>query len=715
MADEKTPLIGSREEPESVYVNVTPSGGPSASRDHTYAHTDGETFADRSSGSKSTEIKPNPLYEPYDGPVVTNRSTDYASVGARYRARQTSSVADVTIPITISWKDVNVYATPQNRGFCRGPAPGAEPKHILRNVSGVVKPGTLLAILGASGAGKSTLMNVLTFRNQTKNLVVQGDVRVNGVEIGKDIRNMSAYLQQNDLFIGTLTVREHLTFRALLRMDKRLGRKERLRKVDEVIQELGLSKCANTVIGTPGRVKGISGGEQKRLAFASEVLTNPPLIFCDEPTSGLDSYMAKNIVQMLKLLVSNGRTIITTLHQPSSEVFEMFDQLLLLAEGRVAYMGPASEAKAFFSSEEFRCPANYNPADFFIMTLAILPDDVDQCKHKVENVCNSFEKTNTYKNMITENEELAKSSNVGYKVNFDADESRYGASWFAQFRSVLWRSWVTNIRDPMVFKAKLFQSIVIAVMLGLIYLKTDDVYNQNDVQNINGILFLMLIQMTMQNLFAVINTFPLELPIFLREYASGLYGVDVYFLSKNLAELPAFLIFPFIFATIMYWMSGLYQAVDSYLILCGIIVFSANIAGSFGYMVSTAFSSVNMALAVAPAIMTPLLLFGGFFLNNNTISDWLVWIKYLSWFQFANEIIAVNQWKNVDVIYCANVTESDPPPGSPTCGNGAKVLEGFNFTNDNLLLDLMLLTTLLVAFRLISFLLLVYRAKRSKA
>lgn len=700
MAEEKTPLLSAKDDSE-VYVNIVPN------HDHSTTHVVKDTrFAATSSGSESTEIRENLLYEPYNGPLPT-RNPPYL--------RHSSSVADVTQPIYLSWKDINVYAMPPDRGCCRGPPEGAEPRHILRNVSGIVKPGTLLAILGASGAGKSTLMNVLTYRNQTKNLVVQGDVRLNGVEVGKNIRNMSAYLQQDDLFIGTLTVREHLTFRAMLRMDKNIKKKDRLQKVEDVIRELGLSKCVNTVIGTPGRVKGISGGERKRLAFASEVLSNPPLIFCDEPTSGLDSYMAKNIVQTLKLLVSNGRTIITTLHQPSSEVFEMFDQLLLLTEGRVAYFGPANKALDFFADENFRCPPNYNPADYFIMTLAILPDSVETCKRRAESICNSFEKTSICKAIIDDIGEVMNSSTNGHNLNSVFDATRYGASWFTQFINVLWRSWVTNVRDPIVFKAKIFQTIVISVLFGLIYLKTNDEYNQNDVQNINGLLFLLLIQMTMQNLFAVINLFPLELPIFLREYGSGLYGVDVYFICKNVAELPAFTIFPFVFCTILYWMAGLYQAVDNYLLLCVIIIFSANIAGSFGYMVSTAFSTVNLALAVAPAILTPLLLFGGFFLNNNTIPDWLLWVKYLSWFQFSNELISINQWKDVDIIYCANVTEHPAPEGSSVCGTGAAVLDGFNFSEDNQLLDLMVMTALLVGFRLFAFIFLVIRAKQSKA
>lgn len=120
-------------------------------------------------------------------------------------------------------------------------------------------------------------------------------------------------------------------------------------RVEEVISELGLIKCANTRIGVPGRIKGISGGEMKRLAFACEVLTNPPLMFCDEPTSGLDSFMAQAVVAVMKNMAERGKTIIATIHQPSSEVYAMFDRVLLMAEGRVAFLGDVDAAYEFFS------------------------------------------------------------------------------------------------------------------------------------------------------------------------------------------------------------------------------------------------------------------------------------------------------------------------------------------------------------------------------
>lgn len=109
-----------------------------------------------------------------------------------------------------------------------------------------------------------------------------------------------------------------------------------------------MRKCQDVQIGNPGITKGISGGERKRLALAAELLTDPSLLFCDEPTSGLDSFMSQNVIQMLKALAQTGRTVICTLHQPSSELFQMFDKICFIAEGRVAFLGDSSEANSFF-------------------------------------------------------------------------------------------------------------------------------------------------------------------------------------------------------------------------------------------------------------------------------------------------------------------------------------------------------------------------------
>lgn len=148
-------------------------------------------------------------------------------------------------------------------------------------MSGIAEAGELLAVMGSSGAGKTTLLNALAFRSPPGVRIAPSAVRaLNGAQIdATELRSRCAYVQQDDLFIGSLTAREHLIFQAMVRMDRELTYKQKVRRVDEVILELSLGKCQNTTIGIPGRIKGLSGGERKRLAFASESLTDPVSLF----------------------------------------------------------------------------------------------------------------------------------------------------------------------------------------------------------------------------------------------------------------------------------------------------------------------------------------------------------------------------------------------------------------------------------------------------
>lgn len=268
-------------------------------------------------------------------------------------------------------------------------------KIIINNVDGLAKPKEILAIMGASGAGKTTLLNILNFRNRGA-LEIEGEVRVNGqlIRSVSEIAKLSGYVQQDDLFIDSLTVKEHLIFQAMLRMDRKLVKSERLNRVEEVMFDLNLKKCENTLIGSEV-IKGISGGEKRRLAFASEVLTNPSILYCDEPTSGLDSYMAVSVMESMKNLAQQGKTIVCTIHQPSSEIFEMFDRLCLLAEGQLAYIGSALGAQEFFDTIGYKVPANYNPADFYIKKLAVIPSDKENCLIRIKVII-SFVTLNSY-------------------------------------------------------------------------------------------------------------------------------------------------------------------------------------------------------------------------------------------------------------------------------------------------------------------------------
>ncbi|XP_078321150.1 protein white-like [Crassostrea virginica] len=591
--------------------------------------------------------------------------------------------------VTLSWHDVMV--TSSTTTACR-----KEPcsKIILNKVSGYVRPGRLVAIMGASGAGKTSLMNVLTFRN-IRALSVYGDIKINDRLVTRDQMNeISAYLQQEDLFLGTMTVREHLLFRASLQMD--VDVKTRQKRVERVITELGLSKCADSVIDRPYSNQRISGGERKRLSFASELLMNPPLMFCDEPTSGLDSFMASSVVQSLKMLVHKGHTVLCTIHQPSSEVFALFDEIYLLAEGNCVFTGNTMFGLDFFHSQGFPCPMNYNPADHFILTLAMIPGYEQTSHTKIQRLCHEFGK-------VQKHQENRKSRAI--PLTHRKLHPRYQAPFLKQFSYLLWRSWITNLRNPNLVLIKITQTALFAVILGLFYLKTDNIYTQDDVMNINGCIFFAIVSISLDSIFPILNVFPSEVPIFVREYGCKLYRVDIYYLSKIIVEIPFHIITPAIFMTILYFMSGLLYDEVEFFTAVGIAALVANAAAGFGYTISAGAPSITAALALAPLLLMPLMMNGGFFLNNRTVPVYFLWLKYSSWFMYSNELMILNQWTNVDRIECNN---------NSTCySNGNLVIESLGYDKESIPTDWICLAALTVAFRILSFIILFIKAKLS--
>ncbi|KAM3961766.1 LOW QUALITY PROTEIN: eye pigment precursor family transporter white [Aphomia sociella] len=678
-SEEKEPLISSSVENQRVTYNNSPQ--------------DGNTPPDT-----PTSV----------GEITVTMSRNYGAIGGAEK-------------VTYTWADVNAFAS-QTRSrrrfwnFWKTSSNGMfqQRKQLLKSVNGAAYPGELLAIMGSSGAGKTTLLNTLTFRTPS-GVVSSGTRALNGQPATPEaLTALSAYVQQQDLFIGTLTVREHLIFQALVRMDRHIPYAQRMRRVQEVISELALSKCQNTVIGIPGRLKGI-GGEMKRLSFASEVLTDPPLMFCDEPTSGLDSFMAQNVIQVLKGLAQKGKTVVCTIHQPSSELYAMFDKLLIMADGRVAFLGSPDQATEFFRELGAACPANYNPADHFIQLLAGIPGQEEATRHTIDTVCTAFARSELGCRIAAEAEKaLYRESKMSGSwadaawagaAAIRSHRSPYKASWCAQFRAVLWRSWLSVTKEPMLIKVRFLQTVMVSLLIGVIYFGQH--LDQDGVMNINGSIFVFLTNMTFQNIFAVINVFCAELPIFIREHHNGMYRADVYFLSKTLAEAPVFATIPLVFTTIVYYMIGLNPAPERFFIASGLAALITNVATSFGYLISCASSSVSMAASVGPPIIIPFMLFGGFFLNSGSVPPYLGWISYLSWFRYGNEALLVNQWSGVDSIACTRENFTCP-------ASGKVVLETLSFSEDDFQMDVINMVLLFVGFRFLAYIALLLRTRRAK-
>lgn len=283
-------------------------------------------------------------------------------------ADQDRTIPDIKTKIQLSWHDISIRAEPP-AGCCGKKGVGVE-KTIIDNISGSALPGQFISIIGASGAGKTTLLNFLSGRLISKGLTKEGTVKINGVESDqvKGFQQFSAYVQQDDVLMQSMTVRECLLFAAKLKLPG--TEQDKIARVDELILDLKLKKCRNSFIGGP-LLKGVSGGERKRTSIGVELVTNPSLIFLDEPTTGLDSYTATQVMKMLSKLAKSGRTVVQTIHQPNSEIFGLFDKLMLLSCGKIIYFNDADKSINYFKEIGYPCPSLSNPADFFMSMMSI--------------------------------------------------------------------------------------------------------------------------------------------------------------------------------------------------------------------------------------------------------------------------------------------------------------------------------------------------------
>ncbi|KAJ7157630.1 hypothetical protein C8R43DRAFT_997189 [Mycena crocata] len=236
---------------------------------------------------------------------------------------------------------------------------------LLDNISGTIKPGQVCAIMGASGAGKSTFLDILA--RKAKRGQVSGTTYVNGrVVRNEEFKAVTGFVDQEDTLMSTLTVYETVLYSALLRLPRDMSFEAKKFRTLETMNELGILGIKDSRIGASGQ-RSISGGEKRRVSIACELVTSPSILFLDEPTSGLDAYNAFNVVESLVSLARDyNRTVIFTIHQPRSNIVALFDQLVLLASGKLVYSGEFSKCQAYFADIGQPCPPGFNIADFLI-------------------------------------------------------------------------------------------------------------------------------------------------------------------------------------------------------------------------------------------------------------------------------------------------------------------------------------------------------------
>ena len=350
-------------------------------------------------------------------------------------------VRDLNVDIDVSPGGLSALTTAFSR---KKATQEAEVKAILKGVNACMTSGSLTAIIGSSGSGKTSVLNTLSNRIAVGRLRTTGEITYNASSELRSIR--SAYVMQQDVLIPTLTVRETLHYAAELRLPPPTTGEERRKIVEDVILELGLKECADTRIGNNVH-KGCSGGEKRRTSLAVQMLSNPSVLFCDEVTTGLDASTAFQLVITLKALAVKGRTIICSIHQPRSEIWQLFDHVLLLAKGSPLYSGRKSRCMAYFEQLGYILPPFVNPAEFLIDLAAIdtrSPEAEASSATRVQGLIEAFQ-------ALPENSELqaveAKPS-IGPTESAEEKSGQHHATLSHQVRILTGRTFKTTYRDP---------------------------------------------------------------------------------------------------------------------------------------------------------------------------------------------------------------------------------------------------------------------------
>eukprot|EP00116_Pleurobrachia_bachei_P001411 sb/3461673/ len=446
---------------------------------------------------------------------------------------------DMTDPLTLSWKDLTLTVTPDSP-LCCCLSPPPHPLAILTNVSGCVRPGELVAVIGASGAGKTSLLNTLAQRNDSQCTITGGEVLLNGGPVSPALmRLVSGYIEQEVHLVGTLTVRETLMFYANLRLMGDGVDKEAV--VETTMRELGLTKVANSLIGMSGArevVRGISGGEKKRVSVAAEMLLNPGLLFVDEPTSGLDSFMAGTIIQCLRTLAENNRTILCTIHQPTSTIFKLFHKVCVMADGQIAFFGTTEEAKGVFSRSGYPIPPLYNPADHFVRTLAVREGDIEASRKRITKVVECYTESTVYTALIS-------AVQTSSKIPVRASRKELAAGFSIQLWENIKRSGIGSLRNPTLFINRIIFSLFVGALAAVAFFN-----RQNDIETVfrdkSGLIFFITVIFAFRFVAAQSSLLPLEFGIVAREYKKGMYTLIPWALARTLVEIPFLFIMPLI-------------------------------------------------------------------------------------------------------------------------------------------------------------------------
>ncbi|KAK1935482.1 ABC transporter G family member 15 [Phytophthora citrophthora] len=524
-------------------------------------------------------------------------------------------------PCVLSWNNLSyTVATPKTSDTPTGS------KTILDNVSGRCAPGELTAIMGPSGSGKTTLVDLLADRISSGD--VTGDIELNGeARVSKTFRAVTSYVAQEDSLLGSFTVLETMRMAAKLSLPNSVTSKQIEARVDDVVEAMGLATCRHTLVGDIFR-KGLSGGQKRRLSIAIELLSNPSILILDEPTSGLDSSATHNVMKFIVKLCAEGKTIVCTIHQPSSLVYDMFTNVVVLSAGQTVYCGPRRQMIPHFALVGHDCPTYMNPAEYFI---SLVNTDFDD-HADVPKLVQSYAQSEIRKELSNRIESDRKT------LQHLPDIEQPSPSSMRQFSVLMYRNTLNNIRNPGIYWIRLFMYFCLSFMVGTMYLSTNDDLTEEDLVPLLFYVQAFLVFMSV----AVLPFFIEQRAVFARERANSSLSVVSYVCANFLATLPGIFLIAVMSTALVVLLAGL-NAIEFFLLN---LFLSLVVSESMMHVIGAAVPHYIIGIALGAGVFGMFMLCEGFMVPRDSIPDYWIWGYYLAFHSYSFESFVFKQFEN---------------------------------------------------------------------
>nr|XP_043617466.1 ABC transporter G family member 29-like [Erigeron canadensis] len=560
-------------------------------------------------------------------------------------------------PYAMSFDDMNYYVDMPSEMREQGVT--EDRLQLLRDVTGTFRPGVLTALMGVSGAGKTTLMDVLAGRKTGG--YIEGDIRISGFPKNQEtFARIAGYCEQTDIHSPTITIHESLIYSAFLRLPKEVSNEEKMTFVSEVMELVELENIKDAIVGLPG-VTGLSTEQRKRLTIAVELVANPSIIFMDEPTSGLDARAAAIVMRAVRNTVDTGRTVVCTIHQPSIDIFESFDELLLLKRGgQVIYSGPlgrhSQQIIDYFEAVEGvpKIPEKYNPATWMLE----VSSGAAEMRLGVD-----FAEIFTASTLHQRNKALVKELSVPPPGAVDLHfETQYAQSSWGQFKSCLWKMWWSYWRNPDYNLVRFFFTLLCAVVVGTIFWKIGNKKeNSNDLSAVIGALYASVFFVGLNNCQTAQPVVATERTVFYRERAAGMYSSLPYAMAQVLVEIPYVFLQCTYYSCIVYTMISFEWTAPKFFWFFFINFFSFLYFTYFGMMTVSITPNDQIAAIFAAGFYLLFNLFSGFYIPRPKIPGWWIWYYWscpMAWTVYGS---IVSQYHDVDNPIVVPGMATNPP------------------------------------------------------